>query len=198
MSGDSHDSETGDDPTDGHAGRYEEDGDHADTTEIESEHEADPGEDDTDKTELEFEDSVILQTTKTELWEQIADPAVLAECVPGAESVERLSEREYTVELTRGLSSLTISLTGEVELVEMDEPDWVVASGSAYDTRSHSDFEGLAAMEMTETDDGVRLDYRASMTFTGGVASLPTRIVGPVIRRDVDKYFENVRSVVEE
>lgn len=149
-------------------------------------------------TELEFEDSLELEATKAELWAHISDPEILAACVPGAESVERLSERQYTVELTRGLGSLTISLSGEVELVEMDEPDWVVASGSAYDQRSHSEFEGLAAMEMTAIEDGVVLDYRASMTFTGGVASLPTRIVDRVVRSDVDAYFENVRDVVTE
>lgn len=152
-----------------------------------------------DATELEFEDSVEIPTTKDDLWVTISDPEVLATCVPGAESVERLSERTYTVDLTRGISSLTITMEGEFELVEMNEPDWVVASGTAYDPRTASDFEGLAAMEMSELADGTtRLDYRASMTFTGGVASLPTKIVDSVVRRDVGNYFENVSGVVEE
>lgn len=150
-------------------------------------------------TELEFEDTVVVNATKAEVWESISDPEVLATCVPGAEEIERLSERTYTVEITRGLSSLTISLAGEVELVEMNEPDWIVASGQAYDSRSHSDFEGLAAMEMVETEnDEVQISYKANLTFTGGVASIPTRIVDRLIRSDVEEYFENVKAVVDE
>lgn len=150
-----------------------------------------------DGTELEFEDRVEIETTKDELWEHISDPEILASCVPGADHIERLSERRYLVELTRGVGSLTISLEGEVELVELNEPDWVLASGDAYDARSHTEFEGLGAMEMTTIDDDtVALDYRANLTFTGGVASLPKRFVGSVIRRDIDAYFDNVRETV--
>lgn len=161
--------------------------------------ESQPPDDEEKTTQLEFEDSVVVSATKEEVWENISDPEVLATCVPGAEEIERLSERMYTVEITRGLSSLTISLAGEVELVEMNEPDWIVASGSAYDSRSHSEFEGLAAMEMVETeDDEVQISYKADLTFTGGVASIPSRIVGRLIRSDVEEYFENVKTVVDD
>lgn len=153
---------------------------------------------DDDATELEFEDSIEIEANKDELWETISDPEVLARCVPGADNIERNSERVYTVEITRGLSSLTISLSGDVELVEMNEPDWIVASGNAYDPRSHSDFEGLAAMEMNSLGaDAVELSYKAEMTFTGGVASIPARIVSRIIRSDVDAYFGNIKGVVE-
>lgn len=151
------------------------------------------------RTQIEFEDAVVMETAKDDLWSSISDPEVLATCVPGAERIERLSERTYTVAITRGLSHLTISLEGEIELVEMDEPDWIVASGSAYDPRTHSDFEGLAAMEMTPADDGaIELAYRAELTFTGGAASLPTSIVDRIIKSDVDAYFENIKDVVED
>lgn len=155
-----------------------------------------PGDED-DATQLSFEDTLTIHTTKAELWTCISDPAVLARCVPGADDVERVSERSYTIELTRGLSSLTISLTGDVELVELNEPDWIVATGTAYDPRSHSHFEGLAAMEVSATGEGtIDLTYEVELTFTGGIASLPSGIVGPLIRSDVDQYFENIRTEV--
>lgn len=157
------------------------------------------GSDVEDGGQLEFEDSLRIQATRDSLWNTISDPEVLANCVPGAESIERHSKRQYSLEITRGLSSLTISLDGEVELVEMNEPDWIVASGHAYDRRAHSEFEGVAAMEMTEIDDRtVRLDYKASLNFTGGVATIPTRIVRRLVTSDVDAYFENIKSVVED
>lgn len=149
--------------------------------------------------QLTFEDTVTLRTTKEHLWSVISDPEVLARCVPGAEAVTRESERRYTCEITRGISHLTISLTGEVEFVELNEPDWVVAKGSAYDPKTHSDFDVLAAMEMSDRGDGtVALTYSAQVSFTGGIASLPTRIFRPIVGSDIDTFFENIRATVED
>lgn len=147
---------------------------------------------------LEFEDSVEIETTKDDLWSTISDPEVLARCVPHADDIERLSERKYRIEMTRGIGDLNISLSGDIELVELNPPEWTVADGSAYDPRTHSTFDGVAAMELTEIDDGtVRLDYKSDLTFTGGVASLGTRILRRIFNSDVEAYFENIKAEVE-
>lgn len=166
-----------------------EDGDVTD----ESESESDGG--------MSFEDTVTLETTKDDLWAFISDPENLAQCVPGAQEVERVSQRRYTCEIERGISRLTLSVSGEVEMVEMNEPDWILADGNAYDSTTGSEFDLLAAMEMTESDDGtVDLGYTAELSFTGGVAGiagLSEGLVRSVVKSDVDTYFENIRAEVE-
>jgi carbon monoxide dehydrogenase subunit G len=154
--------------------------------------------DDEDSTYMEFADTVALETTKDELWETISDPEALTMCVPGAESVERVSERKYTVDITRGVSKLTLSLSGEAEFVELNPPEYVVTSASAFDSKTGSDFEILAAMEMDETDGGtVGLTYKAEVTYSGGAAGISKKLLRPVVERDVDAYFENVKDRVE-
>ncbi|WP_418281706.1 CoxG family protein [Halorubrum sp. DTA98] len=149
-------------------------------------------------TELEFTGTERIATTKAELWRNVSDPAVLATCIPGAESVERVSDREYEVEITRGITRLTISISGNIELVEMNEPNWILAEGTAYDSRTASEFGGTAAMELTETDDDViELSYEAYLTFTGGTGSLTPGILRRVVESDVDRYFGNVKTTVE-
>ena len=158
---------------------------------------ADGAEDENSK-RLEFTDTVEIGTDKDHLWSVLSDPETLTECVPGAESIERTSERKYTLDITRGISHITVSLSGEAEFVEMNPPDYIVTKGNAYDSKTGSDFEVLAAMEMNEVDDEtVELTYQAEVSFTGGVASMTNSILRPVIERDVDTYFENVKSVVE-
>lgn len=147
---------------------------------------------------LEFSDTVALATTKEDLWTAISDPETLTECVPGAESIERVSERTYTLEVTRGVAQLTLSLTGEAEFVEMNPPEYIVTTGEAFDAKTGSDFEVLAAMEMDATDDGTVLTYKAEVEYSGGVASVPKRVISPIVKRDVGTYFENVRQVVED
>lgn len=150
-------------------------------------------------TQLEFADTLVVETTSAEVWSFISDPENLATCVPGADEIERLSERQYTCEITKGMSHLTVSLSGEVELVELNEPAWVVAKGTAYDSTTGTDFEGLAAMEMVGIDDETtELAYTAELSFTGGLATLGARIVRKVIASDVQTYFENVKAEVED
>jgi carbon monoxide dehydrogenase subunit G len=147
---------------------------------------------------LEFADTVELATTKEELWSLISDPETLTECVPGAESIERVSEREYELDITRGVASMSLSLTGEAEFVEMNPPDYIVTTGHAFGAKTGSEFDILAAMEMEELDaETVQLTYQAEVEYSGGVASIPKRVLTPIVKRDVDTYFENVRTLVE-
>jgi len=146
---------------------------------------------------MSFADTVRIDADRHQLWAALTDPETLAACVPGAESVERVSEREYACEITRSISRLTVSLQGEAELVEVHPPDYVVTRGSAFDSKTGSDLEVLAAMELQEADDGrVELSYSAAVELTGGAGSIGTRLLRPVVGRDVDAYFENVRAVV--
>jgi carbon monoxide dehydrogenase subunit G len=148
---------------------------------------------------LEFSDAVRIETTSETLWATISDPATLTECVPGAESIERVSERKYTVDITRGLSHLTVSLSGEAEFVEMDPPEHVVTSATAFDSKTGSDFDILAAMEIQETDDGAtELVYTAEVSISGGVATMSNRVLRPIVNRDIDTYFQNIKAEVED
>jgi carbon monoxide dehydrogenase subunit G len=150
-----------------------------------------------DEKYLEFSDTLELDTTADELWATVSDPEVLTMCVPGAESIERVSDRKYTVDITRGVSKLTLSLSGEAEFVEMHPPEYVVTTATAFDSKTGSEFEILAAMEMDDAEDGVALAYRAEVTYSGGAAGISKRVLRPIVERDVNTYFENVRQRVE-
>lgn len=147
---------------------------------------------------LDFSDTVEISTGAETLWETISEPETLTECVPGAESIERVSERRYTVDITRGVSHLTVSLSGEAEFVELNPPDTVVTKATAFDSKTGSEFEILAGMEISETDDGeATLSYTAEVAISGGVATMSPRLLRPIIARDVDTYFANIKNEVE-
>ena len=147
---------------------------------------------------LTFSDVVAIETSPEELWETISNPSTLTECVPGAESIERVSERKYTVEITRGVSHLTVSLSGEAEFVEMNPPDSVVTSATAFDSKTGSDFDILAGMEITPVDDGTaELAYSAEVSISGGVGTMSSRLLRPIVNRDISTYFDNIKTEVE-
>lgn len=147
---------------------------------------------------LEFEDTVRLDGSKEDLWPFISDPENLVVCVPGAREIERHSEREYSFEIEQSIGNFSAVFDGDVELVELNEPHWIVADGSAYDRGTGSTFDVVAAMEMTDEDDEtIALAYTAEVTFTGGVATYAARWIKRVIRKRVEEYFRNIRSEFE-
>jgi carbon monoxide dehydrogenase subunit G len=147
---------------------------------------------------MEFGDAVEVATGKDHLWSVISDPETLTECVPGADEIARVSKREYTLDISRGVSHLTLAISGDVEFVEMNEPDWIVADGNARDAKTGSEFDVLAAMELEElAADRTRLTYTAEVSMTGGAATLGPKLLRPIVNRDVTQYFENVKGAVE-
>ncbi|MFB6131825.1 MAG: CoxG family protein [Halanaeroarchaeum sp.] len=148
--------------------------------------------------DLEFEDVVEIEGTKDELWDFISDPENLVECVPGAQNVERLSEREYSFEIEQRIGYFTVTLDGEAKLVEKNEPDWIVADGTAYDSGTGSTFDVVAAMEMnTKDEETVELAYNADVAVSGGIVTYAVRWLRRVFSTRVDEYFENVRAEFE-
>ncbi|WP_123538472.1 CoxG family protein [Halosimplex salinum] len=159
---------------------------------------ADVAPDDEGAQRLEFSDAVYIDADPEELWACLSDPELLTECIPGAESVERVSDRTYALEITRGVSRLTVSLSGEAEFVELNPPDHVVTSATAFDSTTGSDFDVLAAMEIQAGDrTESRLVYRAEVTYSGGAATLNPSVLRPIVNRDIETYFQNVSVAVE-
>lgn len=146
---------------------------------------------------MQFEDELTIGVEKQRLWELISDPEMLVELVPGAEEVSRVSETTYTGVIERGLAGITVSLSGEVEMVELDAPDNVVAEATGQDTRTNSRMDATAEMGITEDEDGSALSYHVDVEFTGRLASLGSRIVKRKIQSDIETYFANLRTHAE-
>jgi hypothetical protein len=146
---------------------------------------------------LSFSDTVQIEADKAAVWNVLSDAEALAAAIPGAEDVTRHSKRRYSLAITRGISHVTVSLDGELELVEMNEPDWIIAEGEAFDSTTGSPFEVIAGMEMAEDGEGVALSYSAELSYSGGVARFGARLLRRIIESDVNRYFENVKDAVE-
>lgn len=146
---------------------------------------------------MEFEDEITIGAEKQRLWELISDPEMLVQLVPGAKEVDRVSETTYTGVIERGLAGINASLNGEVEMVQLDPPDHVVAEGTGQDTRTNSRMDATAEMTISEDGDGSTLSYHIDLEFTGRLASLGSRVLKRKIQSDIGTYFDNLRAHAE-
>ena len=147
---------------------------------------------------MEFEDELTIDTNKEHLWSLVSDPAVLAECVPGAKKVERINDRQYEGVIERGVAGISMTLDGEVEMTELNEPNHLSAIARGEDNRSNSRMEADMCMKLTENGDGTSIEYFIDMDFTGRLASLGARIVKRKINSDIGTFFENLKERAED
>jgi carbon monoxide dehydrogenase subunit G len=84
------------------------------------------------------------------VWTVITDPAVLARTIPGCESLERLGEDEYRMDVAVGVGAIRGTTPGEVQLTDQQRPTSYVMHASGAGRRgSAGDGDDRAAARRT-------------------------------------------------
>lgn len=147
---------------------------------------------------MEFEGEIEIAADKQRLWDAASDPEVLMTCVPGAREITQVSETKYTGVIERGVAGITLSLSGEAEMTELDPPDRLVAMASGEDSNTNSRMDAEVEMVLSKAGSGgSSLYYAVDLDFTGRLASLGSRIVKRKISSDISTFFDNLQAHVE-
>ena len=125
---------------------------------------------------MKFEGTVEIKAPRDRVWAFVSDPAQVAGCGPGVESVEMVDETHYKTVAKIGVGFISARFNGDVEIVEQVPPDRMVikvhgqAPGSAADA--------LASMELRDGSDGATtMDWSADVAIAGTLASVGARLI---------------------
>ncbi|MFO1320261.1 MAG: carbon monoxide dehydrogenase subunit G [Burkholderiales bacterium] len=130
------------------------------------------------------------------VWEALNDPDVLKQCIPGCESVEKLSESEYRMTMVAAVGPVKAKFTGKLAIVNPAPPDSyeILFEGSG----GVAGFgKGGAEVQLTmESDSVTRLAYKANATVGGKLAQVGSRLIDGVARKMADGFFTKFTAVV--
>jgi carbon monoxide dehydrogenase subunit G len=79
-------------------------------------------------------------------------------------------------------------------IVTIDERDHPEMSASGEGSSSNSSFEMSSGMNLSETDDGVAVEWETQADVFGKVAQMGQRVVNPVANRVVKRFFSSVQD----
>jgi hypothetical protein len=129
------------------------------------------------------------------VWEALNDPEVLRQCIPGCETLERVSDTEMTARVTAKIGPVTAKFTGGVTLSEIAAPDSYRISGEG--KGGVAGFaKGSARVTLSESDGATLLHYDADAQVGGKLAQLGTRLVGGTARKMADDFFDRFSQLV--
>jgi carbon monoxide dehydrogenase subunit G len=146
---------------------------------------------------MQFQDEVVIETDAQSTWELVSDPEVLVGAVPGAKDVTRVSDDEYEGSIERGVAGISVTLDGRVVMTELNPPSHLTAEASGEDSNTGSRLDADAEMEMTDDGDSTTIAYEIDMEFTGRLATVGSRLLKRMIRKDIDTYWSNIKEQAE-
>ena len=137
---------------------------------------------------LEFAGAPEIMAPREEVWVRLMDPNFVAASAPGVESVEPVDPTHFRVISGIGVGPVRVSFQLDVELSDVVPLERLRmtalgrASGSAIDTVSSVRLEPMS-------DGRTRLNWVATSTISGTVASLGPRLLESAARRLTEDFW---------
>lgn len=140
---------------------------------------------------------VTIHAQRKKVWDFLTDPNQIGPCAPGVEKIETIEpDKKYRGVMSVGLGSVKAKFNGEVEIIELNEPDHAklkahgVASGSAADV--------ISEMTLSDGPNGATdVHWTADVKISGQLASLASRLMVPVSQKLAGVFYDEVRKRIE-
>ena len=137
---------------------------------------------------LEFSGTPEITASREKVWERLMDPNFVAASGPGVESVEAVDPTHFKVVSGLGVGAVKVRFKLDVELSEVVPPERLRmtargrAPGSAVDVVSN--------VRLEDAGNGrTRLNWAATSTISGTVASVGARLLEGTARRLTEEFW---------
>jgi uncharacterized protein len=122
------------------------------------------------------------------VWEALNDPEVLKACIPGCDSIEKLSDTEYKVAMTAAVGPVKAKFSGKLQLSDLNPPNSYSLSFEG--SGGAAGFgKGGAHVTLASEAGGTKLSYTAKATVGGKLAQVGSRLVDAASRKMADDFF---------
>jgi uncharacterized protein len=129
-----------------------------------------------------------LGASREAVWAKLNDPEVLKACIPGCESIEKVSDNEYRVAMTAAVGPVKAKFAGKLLLSDLRPPDSYSLSFEG--SGGAAGFgKGGAHVSLKPEPPGTRLSYTAKASVGGKLAQVGSRLIDGVARKMADDFF---------
>src|SRR5215510_1372156 len=129
---------------------------------------------------MQLKGDVTIKAPRKKVWDFLTDPNQIGQCVPGVEKIETIEPlKKYRGVVSVGLGSVKARFSGDVDILELDEPNRAKLKAHGSATGSVSD--AVSEMNLSDGPDASTLmHWTADVNVSGQLASLAARLMVPV------------------
>jgi len=137
---------------------------------------------------MEMTGEQLIHASQAETWAALNDPAILKECVPGCESIERTSDNEYLVQMTARVGPVSAKFKGKMTLSDIKAPDsYSIAFEGQGGVAGFA--KGGAEVRLAAEGHDTRLAYKVKANVGGKLAQIGSRLVDAAANKVVNEFF---------
>ena len=137
---------------------------------------------------MEMKGEQLVPASQADTWAALNDPEVLKACVPGCESMERVSDSEYVMLMTARIGPVAAKFKGKMTVSDSNPPNsYRIAFEGQGGVAGFG--RGGAQVQLAPEGDGTRLTYQVKASVGGKLAQIGSRLVDAAARKLADDFF---------
>jgi uncharacterized protein len=138
-----------------------------------------------------------LPQKRTVVWKALNDPEILEQCIPGCETLEKLSDTEFQATVKLKIGPVSARFKGKVKLENIDAPNGYTIVGEG-EGGVAGFAKGQASVALADDGEGCKLSYTAEAATGGKIAQLGQRLIAGSAKKTADRFFENFVEALQD
>jgi carbon monoxide dehydrogenase subunit G len=144
---------------------------------------------------MEMTSSQLIPRPQEVVWAGLNDAEILKACVPGCESLQRVSDSEYRAHIVVTIGPIRSKFTGKLLLLDIDAPrSYRVTFEGSGGTAGTAN--GGAQVSLVPEGAGTRLTYVAKAQVGGKLAQVGSRLIDGVAKKMADEFFQRFNTCI--
>src|SRR5580658_4027061 len=144
---------------------------------------------------MEMHGEMRIPAPRQQVWEKLNDPETLKNCIPGCESVEKVSDTEFTAKVVARVGPVRASFAGKVTLTDVDPPAGYTITGEG--TGGVAGFaKGSAKVSLDDAGAETVMRYGVQGQVGGKLAQIGSRLIDATSRKMADDFFKRFLAIM--
>lgn len=137
---------------------------------------------------MEMTGEQLIPLTQAETWQALNDTAVLKDCIPGCETIEKISDTEYQLTMTAKVGPVSAKFKGLMTLSDMAPPhSYTLLFEGQGGVAGFA--KGQASVQLAPEAEGTRLGYVVKAMIGGKLAQVGARLIDGVAKKIAEQFF---------
>jgi carbon monoxide dehydrogenase subunit G len=136
-----------------------------------------------------------IPAPRQRVWEGLNDPEILKNSIPGCQTIEKLSDTEFTARVVAQVGPVKANFAGKVTLSDLDPPQSYTIAGEG--SGGVAGFaKGSAKVNLAEDGGATVLNYAVQAHVGGKLAQIGSRLIDAVARKMAENFFTRFVAAV--
>jgi len=137
---------------------------------------------------MEIKGEYKIAAPREKVFAALNDPSVLQACIPGCESLDKVSDTEMTAKVRLRIGPVSASFSGKVTLSDIDPPNGYKITGEGQGGVAGF-AKGGAVVTLREDEGATILDHNVDAQVGGKIAQVGARLITGTARKLADEFF---------